>query len=141
MPTVSMKTTSCSVASQGVGVFHGAAAELDDRQPIAERADVAEGLDQDLGLADGVVHLRSTPGGKDYSKSPPVHVNVLTRNRTPVEIHFIPIIHSLSSCTASSLTIEVARGGIWPGPRVARRCRRMERAGAAGAMSLALAMP
>ena len=35
---------------QGVGVFHGAAAELDDRQPVAEGADVAEGLDQRLRL-------------------------------------------------------------------------------------------
>ena len=48
---------------QGVGVFHGAAAELDDRQPVAERADVAEGLDQDFGLADGVVHRRLAQGG------------------------------------------------------------------------------
>src|SRR5439155_1501159 len=37
-------------------VFHGAAAELDDRQLIAERADVAEGFDEDVSFADGIVH-------------------------------------------------------------------------------------
>src|SRR5262249_39944026 len=41
---------------QFVGVLHDAAAELDDRQPAAESADVAEGLDQDVGFADGVIH-------------------------------------------------------------------------------------
>src|SRR5262249_20111255 len=42
--------------AQGIGVLHGAAAELDDREPIAEPADVAEGFDQGVGFADGIVH-------------------------------------------------------------------------------------
>ena len=42
-----------------LGVLHGAAAELDDRQPIAELADVAERLDQHVRFANGIVHTAS----------------------------------------------------------------------------------
>ncbi len=73
-PTVSMKTTSCSVASRAGGVFHGAAAELDDRQPIAERADVAEGFDQGFGFADGVVHrCFVSPLGRGWPENRKIH--------------------------------------------------------------------
>ena len=56
-----------------LGFLHGAAAELDDDDAIAELADVAERLDQRLGLPYGGVHdgftnpspsLTSLAGGK-----------------------------------------------------------------------------
>ncbi len=49
---------------EGGGVFHRAAAQLDDRQLIAEHADVAAGLDEGFGLANGVVHRRRSTRGR-----------------------------------------------------------------------------
>ena len=37
---------------QRIGVFHHAAAELDDRDLVAELADPAKGFDQDVGFFD-----------------------------------------------------------------------------------------
>src|SRR5262249_50891728 len=46
-------------------VVHGTAAELDDRQLVAKPADVAEGLNEDVGFAYGIVHRRSTSVGQE----------------------------------------------------------------------------
>src|SRR5262249_48383342 len=42
--------------SQCLDIFHDATAQLDDCQPIAKGADVAEGLDKHLSLANGIIH-------------------------------------------------------------------------------------
>ena len=45
---------------QRLGVFHHRAAELDDREPAVELADVAQRLDQDIRLADRfLMHVES----------------------------------------------------------------------------------
>src|SRR5262249_37127493 len=41
---------------QDVALLHGAAAQFDHCQPVAEPADIAEGLDQHISLANGIVH-------------------------------------------------------------------------------------
>ena len=53
MPTVSMNTMSTSRWRSAVGVFHHAAAELDDGDLVAELADPAQGLDQHVGFFNG----------------------------------------------------------------------------------------
>ena len=49
---------------EGGRVFHRAAAQLEDRQLIAEHPDVAAGLDEGLGLANRVVHRRQFTRGR-----------------------------------------------------------------------------
>ncbi len=54
MPTVSMNTMSKQQVPQRVVVLHHAAAQLDDRDLVAELADPLQGLDQHVGLLDGL---------------------------------------------------------------------------------------
>ena len=64
-PTVSMKTTSCSVARRASGSSMALPPSLMTVSWSRNCADVAEGLDQHVGLADGVVHLGwDVPGGR-----------------------------------------------------------------------------
>ena len=48
-----MNTMSSSRCRSASSIFHHAAAELDDRDLVAELANPAEGLDQHVGLLDG----------------------------------------------------------------------------------------
>ena len=50
-----MNTMSIEQMPQRVGIFHHAAAELDDRDLVAEAANPAEGLDQHVGFFDRVL--------------------------------------------------------------------------------------
>ena len=56
-----------------LGIFHHRAAELDDREPAVELADVAQRLDQDIRLADRFLMHFDSPSSRRAQSRPSHH--------------------------------------------------------------------